>query len=374
MARDGGPVRMLLLFTGVFANGGIQRFNHTLLNALSALEVECDVLSIHDTPATIGTSGLEQRFRIRGFGGSRRQFSAAALGAMLRNDYDWILIGHINFLVFAISVLQLRPFARTRTALVAHGIEVWYDIRRARKTALLRVQRILCVSRYTRQRVLQQVKGICDQRIRVFPNCLGSSWRDLVPAAPQASPGARFILSVSRLERGDRYKGIVTVIETMSQLDDASLQYIVVGQGEDQAFLQQVAVRYGVEHRVSFMRGVTDSQLVQLYRSCQAFVLPSGKEGFGIVFLEAMFFGAPVIAACEKGTLDVIEDGETGLLVPFGDSIALKRAIERLTSDKALRERLRERSRSSVVGDGKFTFSRFMARTAEEFALSSRAA
>jgi glycosyltransferase involved in cell wall biosynthesis len=122
------------------------------------------------------------------------------------------------------------------------------------------------------------------------------------------------------------------------------------------------------------MVGVGDAELVQLYTSCQAFVLPSGKEGFGIVFLEAMFFGAPVIAAQEKGTLDVIEDGETGLLVRFGDSIALRRAIEHLTSDAALRERLRERARLDVIDDGKFTFSRFKARTAEEFALASRVA
>jgi glycosyltransferase involved in cell wall biosynthesis len=96
-------------------------------------------------------------------------------------------------------------------------------------------------------------------------------------------------------------------------------------------------------------------------------VLPSGKEGFGIVFLEAMYFGAPVIAASEKGALDVIRDGETGLLVRFGDSIALKKAIERLRDDAALRERLRERGRATVIGDGEFTFRRFSIRTADIF-------
>lgn len=373
MARD-RPARMLLLLTGVFVNGGIQRFNHTLLSALSELDVECDVLSIHDTPAGIGTSGLDRRFNIRGFCGSRRRFSTAAARAMFRTDYDWILIGHINFLVFTMGVLELRPFSRARTALVAHGIEVWSDIGRVRGLALRRVHRTLCVSRYTRQRILQQVAGIGDQRVGVFPNCLGSCWGDLIPAASQELPEARFILSVSRLERSDRYKGIVTVIEALSQLDDVSLHYVVVGHGNDTAFLQAVAVRYGVEDRVHFRPGVTDSQLTQLYANCQAFVLPSGKEGFGIVFLEAMFFGAPVIAVGEKGALDVIEDGETGLLIRFGDSMALKGAIERLTSDPPLRERLRKRARSTVIGDGEFTFSRFTARTAVEFTLARRPA
>jgi glycosyltransferase involved in cell wall biosynthesis len=166
------------------------------------------------------------------------------------------------------------------------------------------------------------------------------------------------------LTKGDRYKGVVTVIETLSMLEDTSLHYVVVGQGDDQEFLHSVARRCGVQDRVHFMSGVSDEKLTDLYEQCEAFVLPSGKEGFGIVFLEAMFFGAPVIAAAEAGTLDVVRDGETGLLVRFGDSVALKHAIERLCSDTELREHLRRGGRSSVVG-GAFAFSRFVERTRE---------
>jgi glycosyltransferase involved in cell wall biosynthesis len=174
----------------------------------------------------------------------------------------------------------------------------------------------------------------------------------------------RFILSVTRLQKGDRYKGVVTVIEALSMLQDASLQYIVVGHGDDLPFLQRVARRFGVQHRVHFLSGVGDRELVNLYEQCEAFVLPSGKEGFGIVFLEAMFFGAPVIAAAEKGALDVVKDGETGLLVRFGDSISLQRAIERLSSDEGLRAKVRQGGRATVVADGAFTFPRFVERTA----------
>ena len=159
---------------------------------------------------------------------------------------------------------------------------------------------------------------------------------------------------MTRLEVGDRYKGIVSVIEALSMTEDVSLQYIIVGDGNDRVFLQWVAFRFRVADRVHFLSGVTDEELTGLYSQCQAFVLPSGKEGFGIVFLEAMFFGAPVIAAAEKGALDVVREGETGLLVPFGDSIALKRAVDRICSDEVLRERLRTKARSTVTGAGAF--------------------
>ena len=374
MADERAPARVLLLVTGVFVNGGIQRFNHTFLAALSALDLECDVLSMHDSLQSAAQPGFGTRTRIRGFAGSRWQFSKCAMKCVVGNRYDWILIGHINLLVFTITALLLRPFSRTRTVLIAHGIEVWSHIGHFRRLAFLRLHKTLCVSRYTRQRVLDQVPRLHDDRVMIFPNCLSNTWAGLNPSPQPSVADAPFVLSVSRLERGDRYKGIVTVIEAMSQLDDLSLHYIVVGQGNDMAFLREVAARCGVAQRVHFLQGVSDSQLVKMYSQCKAFVLPSGKEGFGIVFLEAMYFGAPVIAAAEKGALDVVKDGETGLLVRFGDSMGIKRAIERLNADAVLREHLREGGRATVVGDGEFTFAHFTQRTATIFSPSENRA
>jgi phosphatidylinositol alpha-1,6-mannosyltransferase len=367
MVDKRAPARILLLVTGVFVNGGIQRFNHTLLAALSSLDLECDVLSMHDSVHSSGQPSFGTKTRIRGFSGSRWQFSKCAFLSLMSNRYDWILIGHINLLVFTIATLLVRPLSRTRTVLVAHGIEVWSHIGRMRRLAFLRLHMTLCVSRYTCRRVLEQVPRLHDDRVMVFPNCLCSTWTGLNPSPQGPVPDVPFVLSVSRLERGDRYKGIVTVIEALSQLDDLSLHYIIVGQGNDMVFLREVAARCGVAQRVHFLQGISDAQLVNMYTQCKAFVLPSGKEGFGIVFLEAMYFGAPVIAAAEKGALDVVKDGETGLLVRFGDSMAVKKAIERLNTDTALREHLREHGRATVVGDGEFTFSHFTRRAATVF-------
>jgi glycosyltransferase involved in cell wall biosynthesis len=172
------------------------------------------------------------------------------------------------------------------------------------------------------------------------------------------------------LDRGDRDKGLDSTIKAFSALTDQSLQHVIVGSGNDEAYLRSVAVDCKVQDRVRFMNGVVDGELRSLYRNCQAFVLPSAKEGFGIVFLEAMYFGAPVIAAAEKGALDVVRDGETGLTVPFGDVAAIRQAIERIASDPDLRERLRARGRALVVEGGAFTFKAFLGRCAEVFSTS----
>jgi glycosyltransferase involved in cell wall biosynthesis len=367
MVSESAPPRILFLFTEVFANGGIQRFNQTMLGACDRLGIHYRGLSLHDSAASIEKHPKRRDCSVVGFSGNRQRFALAVANSLLRGRYDRVLIGHINFLTLAVAVLLLRPFHRAPTMLIAHGIEVWDDIGRARRYALSRIARILCVSRYTRQRILDQAPALISDRLTIFPNALSNTWDRFVPLPAARSLSTRFILSVTRLERGDRYKGIATVIEAFSMLEDDSLQYFIVGHGNDLSFLQLVAERCGVNNRVHFMRGVGDSELISLYRQCEAFVLPSGKEGFGIVFLEAMFFGAPVIAAREKGAMDVVQDGNTGLTVEFGDTIAIKGAIERIVADTELREHLRANGRSTVVEGGPFTFSRFTRRCAEVF-------
>jgi glycosyltransferase involved in cell wall biosynthesis len=308
-----------------------------------------------------------------GFAGSRVRFARATMLAVWTRQYDWILIGHINLLTLVMGVIATRPLMGTRTVMIAHGIEVWYPIPRTRRQALRRVDSILCVSAYTRSRLLEQTPGLPPERLQIFPNALGETWREAPTEAVSRPLPRRYILSVTRVEVGDRYKGIVSVIEALSMVEDESLRYVIVGEGNDRPFLQWVAARFNVAQRVHFLSGVSDEELTGLYARCLAFVLPSGKEGFGIVFLEAMFFGAPVIAAAEKGALDVVRDGETGLLVPFGDAIALKRAVDRICSNEALRERLRGSGRSLVTGAGAFTFSKFVERTAGVLAVTRTA-
>jgi glycosyltransferase involved in cell wall biosynthesis len=373
MQRPVESRRLLFLFTEVFANGGIQRFNQTILDASSQLGIACDVLSLNDSPAAIEQRQMNGDVSVRGFSGNRRRFALAVAAALMTDRYSRVVIGHINLLTLAVSVQILRPLHRVRILLIAHGIEVWSGLDWRRRHALSRADHILCVSRYTRQRILEQAPGLIADRLIMFPNALAAAWGHVVPLPFPRPVPVRFILSVSRLERGDRYKGIATTIEAFSMLADTSMQYLVIGHGNDLGFLELVAERCGVRDRVHFMRGISDSELVALYEQCDAFVLPSGKEGFGIVFLEAMFFGAPVIAAHEKGAMDVVRHGDTGLAVPFGDTIAIKESIERLGSSPALRERLRVNGRALVSGDGPFTFERFRRRCAEVFALDDAA-
>ncbi len=366
--------RALVLLPETYADGGIQRFNRTFLSACDLIDIDCDVLSLVDSEKSRSQWTAPPSVRIRVFNHDKVRFAAAAGYALLRGDYRFVVIGHANLLELVAVGALLRRGSGARVLLIAHGIEVWTGMSSWRRRHAMRaVDLTLSVSRYTQERIRHQVPELPDNRFALFPNALGETWASRFSAtdATGVEPpvAERFLLSVTRLDRGDRYKGVICVIEAVAMLGDKSIHYVIAGQGNDQSFLRCVAARCGLSERVHFLGAVSDSQLVALYRQCAAFILPSGKEGFGIVFLESMFFGAPVIAAHERGATDVVRHEQTGLTVAYGDTMGLKQAIERVTEDSTLREKLCAAGRAAVTGDGPFTFRAFVARLASVLGL-----
>lgn len=142
--------------------------------------------------------------------------------------------------------------------------------------------------------------------------------------------GSRIVLFVGRLIY---YKGVTHLIEAMQFV---KAQLLLVGTGRDEAELRQQVNRLGLASRVQFLGAVPADQLPAYYRSCDAFVLPSvaPSEAFGIVQLEAMASAKPVVSTdLPTGVPWVNKNGETGIVVPTGDPVALARALNSLFSD-----------------------------------------
>ncbi len=105
----------------------------------------------------------------------------------------------------------------------------------------------------------------------------------------------------------------------------------------------------GLRERVVFAGAVDDDTLAAHYRAADLFVAPSRYESFGLMFAEAMAWGLPVVALRAPGALDLVVDGETGLLTPPEDVPALAAALTRLLDDPALRLRLGAAARERAV-------------------------
>jgi len=127
---------------------------------------------------------------------------------------------------------------------------------------------------------------------------------------------------------------------------DPELRVLIVGDGPLRADLEAQAARLGVGHVVRFAGYQED--VVSAYAAMDVFVLPSRDEGFGLVFLEAMAVGVPVVGTRVIGSEDAVDDGVTGLLVPYADPAALAAAVRGILQSPDLARRLRETAAERV--------------------------
>ncbi|MEZ5463860.1 MAG: glycosyltransferase [Lysobacteraceae bacterium] len=152
------------------------------------------------------------------------------------------------------------------------------------------------------------------------------------------------LLAVGRLSY---YKGFDVLLEALAACPVVSL--LLVGEGERRGELEKQITRLGLGDRVRLTGQLDDAQLHAAYRDCDAFCLPSldRSEAFGLVLLEAMRAGKPVVSSAVPGSgmCEVVVDGETGLQVSAGNAERLAAALQQLSHDPPLRHRLGENGR-----------------------------
>ncbi|NES73872.1 MAG: glycosyltransferase, partial [Okeania sp. SIO2D1] len=134
---------------------------------------------------------------------------------------------------------------------------------------------------------------------------------------------------------GDPYKGVDVTIRALPRILQIfpEVKYLVIGRGDDQPRLAKLAEDLGVEKQVIFAGFVPTEDLVRHYQVADAYVMPS-QEGFGIVYLEAMACGIPVLSGDADGSADPLQDGKLGWRVPYRDPEAVANAcIEMLKGE-----------------------------------------
>jgi glycosyltransferase involved in cell wall biosynthesis len=355
--------KLTLVLSGLFKiHGGIPRFNQMLCRALDELAPELDlqvtVLSQDDTFEDYRRRAPKPWAHLRFIpGGGQRTLTLRTLDHCYRERTEMLLIGLLGMTPVGLACLPVLPRG---FGFIGHGVECWSEPRLSRRFAARRAAFAFTVSRDT-GRCLARTTGMDPERIHWVPNTLEP---DFEPARPEAAATRNGVelLTVARLWSEEKKKGVDHSLAAFARVQDRhpGARYRIVGKGSDRPRLEGIARRLGIADRVSFEQDLPDTELAEAYRSCDVFVLPSGQEGFGIVFLEAMKFAKPCIGGTVGGTPEVVLDEQTGLLVPFGDEQALAAALDRLMGDEVLRRRMGlaglERLRSE------FTFPRFRAR------------
>jgi phosphatidylinositol alpha-1,6-mannosyltransferase len=345
-------VNSLLLSPELFeTEGGIARILRLYLKALCEISGKGDhvrLLSLNDSVIDSSELNAYSDARLVEWevsSGSKLEFCGAALRMSRRSNR--IICGHIGQLPVAWAAAKLKP--GLKYYLVAHGIEVWRPFSILERAAARGAARIFCVSEFTRQQVLKFGR-LPPGQASVLPNALDPSLSP--PTSVPAGEGPPIILSVSRLSLADNYKGIGHLVSAMpavlARIPGARLR--IVGRGDGLPGLQALAQRLKLEGSVEFVGFRSDHELLEDFARCRLFALPSQKEGFGLVYLEAMAHGRPCLGARSGGVPEVIT-AETGVLVEYGDvpgiAASIIAALERQWTLEPFLERTRFFSYSS---------------------------
>jgi len=260
-------------------------------------------------------------------------------------------------------VFPLRYLFRRKVIIYTHGEEISQagnsTAERFRHAYLAHAHAIVSVSDFCRGQIISTF-GIPEDRIFVVPNGVDLTVFQRGAPDPAVLPepirGKRIILSVSRLvERKGQEKLIAAMSRIAAEVPDAHC--VLVGTGPLAERLKQAAADHGVTSNITFLGGVSQDDLVRLYRSSELFALPcrtladGDTEGFGLVFLEANACGLPVVAGAAGGTVEAVADGETGLLVDGNEVPQIAEAVLKLLRDRGYARHLAqtgwERSQSA---------------------------
>ena len=217
-----------------------------------------------------------------------------------------------------------------------HGSTEFFDVREHRLPQKVELARfVVCVSSHGRSQLMTHVATGHWDKLRVV-HC----GVDTALFAP-AERGGRAVPEILTVGRVVPVKGQSLLVEALAELRergvDASLT--VVGDGPELPALRALAERRGVGGRVRFAGAVGQDEIRSYYEHADVFALPSFAEGLPVVLIEAMATGLPVVASRITGIPELVEEGESGLLVVPGDGADLTNALERLLREPSERRR-----------------------------------
>ena len=197
-------------------------------------------------------------------------------------------------------------------------------------------------------------RGIPRRNVRVIYVGIDSAWYTPDPAARSPRPVFAY------LGRLKRYKGVDILIRAFARMSHRGATLEIAGAGDYRPALERLAASLDLADRVTFLGRVSEAEKLALLRRAWALALASPKEGWGITNLEAAACGTPVVASNSPGIRESLRDGETGYLVPHGDTEAMAAAFDRLAGSPELVRTLGEAGRRFAAT---FTWERAAAET-----------
>ncbi|UEG49477.1 glycosyltransferase family 4 protein [Ferruginibacter lapsinanis] len=335
---------VLFLTLRVFsATGGIEKVSRIVGKALYRLGLESGnkarIYSMYDKKEEVDEKYFPKQI-FYGFATNKLKFVSESIRQGRKSDV--VILSHINLLSVGYLIKLFSP--ETKLILITHGIEVWKPMTGLRKRMLAKCDLILPVSKYTKD-VMVALNNLPENKLHVLNNCLDPFLPEPVRGEKSSVLLARYglkkedtiLMTLTRLSIKEKYKGYDNVLQSVKVLATQypSLKYLIVGKYDaaEKKRLDALIEELEIQKFVVFAGFVPDEELAEHFNLADVYVMPSKKEGFGIVFIEAMYYGKPVIAGNKDGSVDALNGGEFGLLVNPDDQEEITAAIKNVVSN-----------------------------------------
>lgn len=337
---------VLFLSLRIFSvTGGIERVCRVLGKALYENGLlnnqKVRILSMYDNPKDAFENYYFPSEIFKGFGLKKVSFILSSIKSSFY--YDTVLLSHVNLLPVGWVIKWLYP--KKKLILMAHGIEVWNELPKYKRKMLGKCDLIVSVSHFTAGVVMDKYL-FPKKKLAVLNNCLdpflslGKEYRQ--NGSLRESLGytkkEKIFFTLARISSKERYKGYDKVMEALAELKNnyPEVRYIIAGNydNEEKDNITGYARELGVLDKVNVVGFVSDADLVSYFSMVDFYIMPSLKEGFGIVFIEAMFYGLPVIAGNRDGSVDALCGGDLGILVDPIDRDSVRNAMQKVLENK----------------------------------------
>lgn len=316
-----------ILFTYLVAfskTGGLEKVNRTILKCLSSINnqnINIEAWSLYD-------ENIDSKYfpeaAFKGFGKSKIKY----VFDMILNHRRWekVLVGHIN-LAFVIRIIKfVNP--KLKIILIVHGIEVWDKLKSNKLWLLENADRVISVSDFTKNIIINQ-SNIKEKNISVLSNCLDPYFpSNLIKNKPDylnerynIESNTTVILTITRINSKEGRKGYDKVIEVLHKIAELNssinFKYILCGKYELNEYdrLMLKIQELNLTNKVILTGFIKEEELIDHYRLGDIYIMPSKKEGFGMVYIEAAACGLQVIAGNVDGSAEALLNGKIGHLV-----------------------------------------------------------
>jgi glycosyltransferase involved in cell wall biosynthesis len=290
----------ILIFTNNYNTiGGVQQYTKNFIKALEELNQDFKIVLLKK-------SNLFYKFL----------FVIESFLKFIFYKPDLILCNHINFTPLAFFY---KKIFKTPYGFIAYGVDVW---NLKNYSGLTNSNFIISLSQYTKNKILENNKNLKISILVINPIVDIERFKILDTKTKVFSQynlpfNKKIILTICRLVKSEKYKGYDKVIQVLpkilEQVKDAV--YVLIGDGDDLVDVKKLIEELNLKEKVYLLGAIKNEFIPQILNTADVFIMPSKGEGFGIVFIEALACGVPVIAGNKDASKEALLNGELGILV-----------------------------------------------------------